>query len=133
MNVEDDTPHRGRRPASALASEDGFVTAEALAEMFAEEMERDTRLRELAASPGVEHHLGEAAREVGRIRRGAEPGSSLEHLADRLAGHIESLWLILAASAVDYIAAGLGVEQALDRVDRAVEELCSRMGAGRER
>ncbi len=44
-------------------------------------------------SPAVTQRLDELAADIGRLRRRTEPGSSLEHLADRMAGHVEILYL----------------------------------------
>ena len=76
-----------------------LVTLDDLVEANADEIRRDEILRDLAVSPGFAHHLGETACEVRRLRCHAEPDPSLAYLADRLAGHVESLWLLFAPTA----------------------------------
>jgi hypothetical protein len=72
--------------------------------------------------------LWEAAGDVGRLGRYAEPGSSLQHLADRLACHVLTLDAMLRPTAADLVRAGFEVDQALEHVDRHVARLHSRMG-----
>jgi hypothetical protein len=105
-----------------------LVTLDDLAEVDAGGLSRDSVLRDLAVAPGFAYHLGETAREVGRIRCRAEPDSSLAYLGERLASHVEGLWLLEAPTAANYVAAGLDVDDALEIVDRHVGELNARMG-----
>ena len=105
-----------------------LVTAEDLVDLFADEDRRDAALRDLAVAPGFAHYISETAREVGRLRRFAEPDSSLAYLADRIASRLEGLWLGEAATAGDYYRAGLDIEDALEIVDRHVDDLRARMG-----
>ena len=73
------------------------------------------------------------AGDVGRLRRRCEPGSSLEHAADRLAGHVESLDLMLRPSAAELVAWNApGDDEVVDEALRIVDErwraLQSRLG-----
>ena len=89
---------------------------------------REQILKDLAVPVGFAHYLGEIAREVRRLRCRVEPDSSLAYLADRLASHVEGLWLLEAPTAANYVVAGPDVEDALEIVDRHVDELNARMG-----
>ncbi len=89
-------------------------------------LEREAALCALAVPAGVEHRLTCARADVRRLHLRAEPGSSLEGLADRLAGHLEALWLQLAPTAADLVRAGLDVAEALERVDRAAARMGGR-------
>ena len=107
-------------------SADCITLDEAVAELSGY-LEREQRLCALAVPAGVGHHIAGALSEVRRLRRLTEPGSSLAHLADRLERHLEALWLLAAPTAADLVAAGVDVEEALERVDRAA----ARMGGQR--
>ncbi len=106
----------------------GSFVLDEIPEDLAAQLDRQARLLDLAVSPGFEHHLGEIASEVRRLRYRAEPDSSLAYLADRLASHVEGLWLLEAPTAADLYRAGLGVDEAIERADRHVDELRARMG-----
>ena len=115
------------RSEGSTESGDCITLDEAIAEL-AGYLDRQASLLDLAVSPGLAHHLEAAACEVRRVRYVAEPDSSLGYLADRLAGHLEALWLLVAASASDYVRAGFEVSEAIELVDRHAEKLHSRMG-----
>jgi hypothetical protein len=68
------------------------------------------------------------ADDVGRLRRRVEPGSSLEHLAERLAGHVETLHLIVTPSAGELVAwHAPGDEEAIGEAIRIVDERWKRL------
>ena len=54
-----------------------------------------------ATTVAITHHVDAIAADVNRLRRQAEPESSLAHLADRLAGHVESIDAIVQPNAHD--------------------------------
>ena len=105
-----------------------MVSLDDLVGLLGPHLDREALLRGLAVPAGFEHHLDEIAREVRRLRYYADPDSSLAYLADRLANHLEALLLMHAASAADYVRAGLDVDEALAIVDRHAAELQRRMG-----
>jgi hypothetical protein len=68
------------------------------------------------------------ADDVGRLRRRIEPGSSLEHLADRLVGHVETLHLIVTPSAGELVMwTAPGDEEAIGEAIRIVDERWKRL------
>lgn len=72
------------------------------------------------------------ADDVGRLRRGLDPGSSLRHAADRLAGNLESLDLMFGASAGELVAWYApgdpeAVDAALEIIDARARVLRHRM------
>jgi hypothetical protein len=85
---------------------------------------------EHATAVALQHHVDEIAVDIGRLRRhpACAPDSSLGHLADRIAHHVESLDTILQPTAHDFYlehlaiagsdADALCLTEALHRVDR---------------
>jgi hypothetical protein len=68
----------------------------------------------------------------GRLVRRVDPDSSIGFLAIRIASHTEGLWLMLQLNAAELVGLGWDVDEGLDRVDRAWDELRRRLGlAGR--
>jgi len=74
--------------------------------------------------------VDELAADVGRLRRtlNAEQGTSLAWTLNRLAGHVESLDLMLRPSAGDLVRCGASPDTALDVVDGRVSRLRSLLG-----
>ena len=64
----------------------------------------------------------------GRLRRRAEPGTSLEHLAVRLCNQIDALDATVRPTAGALVAAGVNIDRALELVDRHVTLLHDRLG-----
>ena len=69
--------------------------------------------------------VDELATDVGRLRRrlALEADSSASHTLDRIAGHVESLDLMLRPSAGDLVRRGAGVDAALREVDARIGRL----------
>lgn len=67
--------------------------------------------------------IEDIARDVGRLRRRLEPGSSLAHTADRIASKLETLDAILYPPAAELAAASApGREDAIVEAIRIVDE-----------
>ncbi len=76
-----------------------------------------------------DHHYGRAVEAVGRLRRRhPDPDDYTRILLDRIAASLDGLDALLEPCAADLVAEGLGVDEALQIIDRHVDELCSRMG-----
>ena len=72
--------------------------------------------------------IDELAAEVGRLRRRAEPESSLAHLADRLVGHVESLAAMVEPSAAELVAwTAPGDDEAVIEALRIVDDRRARL------
>ena len=69
--------------------------------------------------------VDELATDVGRLRRRLtlDADSSAAHALDRIAGHVESLDLMLHPSAGDLVRRGAGVDAALREVDARLGRL----------
>ena len=65
----------------------------------------------------VGRRLDSLAADLGRLRRRLEPGSYAADLAERIAGHVDSLDAMLAPTAAELVKAGVSVEDALEAVD----------------
>lgn len=72
--------------------------------------------------------LDELAGDVGRLRQRLEPDTSLAHTADRIAGHVEALVLMVEPSAAEI--AGVwapGDDQAIGEAVRLVDNRHARL------
>lgn len=74
--------------------------------------------------------VDELATEVARLRRYAEPETSLAFLADRMSGHVESLAAMLEPSAGELVAwTAPGDDEAVREALRIVDERRARLRA----
>jgi len=55
-------------------------------------------------APALASRIDLLAADVGRLRRRVDPESSLVHLADRLASHIEALYVMVEPTAGELVA-----------------------------
>jgi hypothetical protein len=77
--------------------------------------------------------LWELAADIGRLRRRCEPGSSLEHVADRIANHIAVIDTMLRPTAAELVAWNTpgdeeAIDEALRQVDLHAQQLAGRLG-----
>jgi hypothetical protein len=91
-----------------------------------------------ALSPALVLRIDDLARDVGRLRRLLEPRGYVGHLADRIAGHVETLDVMLAPSAAEILAANLwfcgdetvALEAVLEDADARAQHLRRLLGSG---
>lgn len=72
--------------------------------------------------------IDQLADDVGRLRRIAKPESSLAHLADRLATHVEDLDCVTILTAGELVALGVRVDDALAASDAHRDRLRRKLG-----
>lgn len=71
----------------------------------------------------IQARLVELATDAGYLKRRAEPGSTIELLADRIAGHIEAIHGMVHLSAAELAACSApGDAAAIDEAIHAVDE-----------
>ena len=94
----------------------------ALQEELVEALDLDMRVASCYLDPrtvspdAFGHHLEEAARDEARLRRRIALDGYDRHLLNRLASHLEGLALLVEPDAAELHRAGLGVDEAIERV-----------------
>ncbi len=85
----------------------------------------------------VQQRIDSLAEDVGRLRRRIEPGSSLEHQADRIAGHVVDLYWMLHHTAAELVAwydrcNDEAIDEAIQDVDNQDHNLRRKLGLRRK-
>ena len=77
------------------------------------------------------YQLEEIAADVGRLRRRAEPETSIAYALERIADRVESIDSIVCFSAGQLVAEGEAVERAVELVDVRARQLRTLLGEKR--
>lgn len=77
----------------------------------------------MSLAPALVVRVWELAGDVGRLRRRVEPGSSLEHLCDRLSSNVAAIDIMLRPTAAELVAWNApGDEEAIAEALRLVDD-----------